>query len=60
MSYNEKLDADEQISAEESIAAFLYESAPSMSEDQAAELGRNILLLVLRKFRPDLIEDEAT
>lgn len=53
MSYNDKLDPDEQVSAEEAIAArifdFFYE------EEDAAQLGREILYIVLRKFRSDLI-----
>lgn len=58
MSYNDKLNADDQISAEESIAAHLFDNASSISEEEAAELGRSILLLVLRKFRPDLIDGD--
>lgn len=56
MSYVETFDADEQISAEEQIAAIIFEGADSIDEETAGELGRTILLAVLTRFRPDLIE----
>lgn len=58
--YNEKLGADEQISAEETIAAFLFaysgHANATLDEDDCAEASRQILYLVLDKFRPDLIK----
>jgi len=56
MSYNDNLGADQQISMEERIAGELFNGG--CSEDRAAELSREILLLVLQEFRPDLIADE--
>lgn len=64
--YNDKLDANEQISMEEDIASmiFYHESnlipaydGPALGEDDCAELGRQILKKVLSHFRPDLMED---
>jgi hypothetical protein len=57
MSYNSKLDADEQITTEEDIAARLFEVVPGMSEEDCAEAGRDILLMVLKKYRPDLLTE---
>lgn len=61
MSYNDKLDADEQVSMEEKIAAVIFDSDLNLGDDpdlfdeeDCAELGRIILLMVLKKFRPDL------
>lgn len=60
MPYNDKLDADEQISAEEAIASHLFENSASdeMDEETCAKLGRDILHLVLSRFRPDVIAEE--
>lgn len=52
--YNSKLSADDQISMEEGVAALLFEQT-DVSEEQCADLGREILLTVLKKFRPDLL-----
>jgi len=69
MKYNDKLDADEQISMEEAIAARIYQNGERSNhdddcidvqpdllihEEDCADLGRNILQMVLAKFRPDL------
>lgn len=55
--YNERLDADDQISAEEDIAALIHANRScSFNEDTCAHLGRLILRLTLRRFRPDLFE----
>jgi len=64
--YNDKLDASDQIDTEESIAATIFDfiNAPieernaAADEEGCAQLGRDILLLVLKKFRPDMIEEE--
>jgi len=57
--YSDKLDADQQISTEEKIAAFLKkeieEGDESLGDDEhLGDLGRDILYLVLCEFRPDL------
>lgn len=52
-------DPDDQISAEEAIASHLMDElghSADLSEDIAAQLGRDILLLVLKRFRGDLFE----
>lgn len=59
--YAEVLDADRQISAEEAIAAYLFDQADlyggEISEEHAGDAGRDILYVVLREFRPDLFDD---
>jgi len=56
--YNEKLSAEDQVDAEEAIAARLYDkTAGEVDEETAAELGRQILKEVLLKFRPDLFSE---
>lgn len=52
--YNDKLDADEQITAEEGISAFLFDHFPGIDEEDANDAGKQILRMVLEKFRPDL------
>ena len=66
--YNDKLDADQQISTEEKIAALISEFQEmqvenddgngcddhTLTEEDCADLGRRILNLVLQEFRPDL------
>lgn len=63
--YNDTLDADDQITMEERIAATIFSQgayendAPlakpvALDEEQCAELGRTILKMVLAEFRPDL------
>jgi hypothetical protein len=55
--YNNRLNTDDQIDTEEQIAATLFDDPDvEISEAQAADMGRRILLIVLMKFRPDLIE----
>jgi hypothetical protein len=56
MGYTEKMDADEQITMEEEIASAIFETLDESDEDECAHLGREILLMVLMKFRPDLAE----
>lgn len=60
--YNDKLDADHQISTEEQIAALIFdtftgESCAGSTEESCADLGRRILYVVLREFRLDLFAD---
>lgn len=58
VAYTDALGADEQLTAEERIAALIFDHAEvETSEGAAQELGRNILYEVLRLFRPDLFED---
>ena len=49
----ETFDADEQISAEEQIAALIFEGADSIDEETVQLV---ILLAVLTRFRPDLVD----
>jgi hypothetical protein len=59
LSYNANLSPDDQIEAEEAIAAAIFDGLDERpSEDEAAELGRTVLLLVLERFRPDLLSVE--
>lgn len=62
--YNDELDADEQITAEEGIASLIFDTTNSgdeyVSEEMAADLGRKILFDVLQVFRPDLIAEEQS
>lgn len=59
LKYNNKIGAAEQVDAEEEIAAHLFDNMPEkmnddwISEEDAAKFGREILYLVLRRFRPD-------
>jgi hypothetical protein len=54
--YTEELDSEDQIDMEESIAALLWLSdRPLESEEDAQQFARDILLKVLTKFRPDLV-----
>jgi hypothetical protein len=65
--YVQSFDADEQIAAEERIAALIRAHVEDsedanggkdwqLSDEDCADLGREILLQVLAEFRPDLIE----
>lgn len=55
--YNDKLSASDQIDTEEQIASKIFDTFEDcgLSEEDAAEMGREILLMVLTKFRPDLV-----
>jgi len=55
--YNDTLDPDEQITTEEDIASTLF-AVTTLDESRCQRLSQRILLLVLEKFRPDLIEKE--
>jgi hypothetical protein len=64
-SYNDKLDADAQVSTEEAIAAMIFERVESLAplstsldEEDCAHFGREILKMVLKEFRPDLFTKE--
>lgn len=54
MPYNEALDPDQQITTEELIAAAIFDRTET-TEEEAQKLGRDILLVVLAEFRPDLV-----
>lgn len=54
--YKDTFDSEAQIDAEEMIASKIFDS-PRLSEEECAQLGRDILYLVLRNFRPDLFEE---
>lgn len=58
MAYNDKLDADRQISMEEKIASHIIGMGEwsLIHEEEAADLSREILQMVLEEFRPDLCE----
>lgn len=50
--YSEQLDAQEQIDAEEEIAEIIFDA--DTGEEEASDMGREILKRVLLRFRPDL------
>lgn len=62
-SFNNKIDADDQVSAEEMIASLIFDCEAEDSEGnpirlpeaECAQLGRDILLRVLSQFRPDFV-----
>lgn len=54
-SYNDKLTAEEQVDAEEELAAYLYDTG-GLAEEEAQDLSREALRIVLERFRPDLFE----
>ena len=56
--YSERMDADDQISMEESIASYLFETFRCQEED-AAEAGRELLKRFIAAFRPDLIAGDS-
>lgn len=55
MSYRDDFEAEWQVDAEEALASILFDDA-GLGEEEAAELGRRLLLWVLERFRPDLCE----
>jgi hypothetical protein len=57
MPYFEDLDPGEQLGAEEAIAAYLFDCL-GVAEGEANDAGKVILLMILERFRPDLIEDD--
>jgi len=57
MNYSDKLSADQQITTEERISAIIFatqDGTTPLYEDDCVDLGRAILKIVLREFRPDL------
>ena len=69
MYFNNKLDGDEQITAEEMIASMIFNYTPltvednnddlhedviQLCEESCSQLGRDILLAIINQFRPDL------
>ncbi len=59
--YTDDLSAEAQIDAEELIAGYIYslsqaDVAEDMDEEKAADFGRLILLQVIQRICPDLIE----
>ncbi len=55
--YNGSLSLDQQVAAEERIAALLLNTyCEGFSDEDAAQAGRDILLDVLREFCPNLLE----
>lgn len=59
VAYSDSLIPGDQIDAEEEIAAAIWEGA-DCSEERAGDLGRHILYLVLRRFRPDVFVDSTS
>lgn len=56
--YNDLLSTEEQVDMEESIAALIFDRQDfAISEEQAADLGRIILKLLLRRLRPEVFDD---
>lgn len=65
--YNGRLDSDIQISSEEQIASIIQEAVEAaedskgrhdyvLTNEDCADLGREILKRVLLQFRPDLFD----
>lgn len=57
--YVETFYPDKQVSAEEDIAAIVFNAVDEngvLSEDAAAQVGRDVLRAVLWEFRPDLFQ----
>lgn len=57
MKYNDTIDENEQIDTEESIAFTLFDTY-GLNEEDAGEAAREVLLLALKTFRPDLLQTE--
>lgn len=62
--YNDTLTAADQVDAEEAIASLVFQHEATatdtgeprpLDEEDCADLGRRTLLLVLARFRPDLM-----
>jgi hypothetical protein len=58
LKYSDILNPDDQITTEEAISALIFDRT-EVGEEYAQGMGRDILLLVLTKFRPDLVEDDT-
>ncbi len=67
MKYNDKLDADQQITMEEQIASYLFNDGVDLdngqgegpSEEFCNKMGKEILLMVLTEFRKDLVGEPS-
>lgn len=62
MAYNNLMPAEQQISMEENIAATIFCATHAidtgvLGEDDCAQLGRDVLAIVLKEFRPDLCDE---
>lgn len=57
MEYNDKMSAEQQITTEEKIASLIFYETPT-GEETSGELGRQILKMVLKEFRPDLFAED--
>jgi len=65
LAYNDHFDPEDQVDTEEQIAALILGGIESLPEEASgndveglcADLGRRILLLVLGRFREDLVEE---
>ena len=71
--YNDNLDPEEQLRARDWIAAKIFDCEDideqfkdgnpiptiGLSEEACNNLGKTILLEILRRFRPDLVEDPS-
>lgn len=57
LTYRKTLDATKQVQMEEQIAATIFDASreDGVGEESAAQLGRDILMMVLKEFRPDLV-----
>jgi len=56
--YSETLDETQQIDTEEKIATHIYEMTDgTIDEETCAEIGRNTLYIVLRKFCPQFFDE---
>lgn len=55
--YNDLLDPDKQLDAEEWIASYLFDQLGVLTEWDAQRASQNILLEILSRFRKDLIEE---
>jgi hypothetical protein len=55
--YNETLSTEDQLDTEELISVVIFgqDTRGSMSEEDCRKLGRRILLMLLTRFRPDMI-----
>ena len=55
--YSDKLDFDDQVTTEESIAAHVFAmSDGTIDEETCGDIGRDALYIALRKFRPELLD----
>lgn len=55
--YNDNLDPEDQVDAEEALASILFDELGQVpSEEDCAEVSKKLLLWVLERFRPDLCE----